>query len=71
MSALLPCPHRVHDADGEVRIDGTRYKAAHLAGEHDHHGWSAELLRQPLDLQPGQVDAAPTYFDDHRDRLVR
>jgi len=33
VSTLLPYPHRVLDADGEVRIDGTRYKVAHLAGD--------------------------------------
>jgi hypothetical protein len=33
MSTLLPYPHRVLDADGKARIEGTRYEAAHLAGE--------------------------------------
>ena len=71
-STLLQYPHLKLDADGKVRIDGTRYKVVHLAGEHHHYGWSAEeLLRQHPDLQPEQVYAALTYFYDHRDRLVR
>ncbi len=43
----------------------------HLAGEHDHYGWSAEeILRQHPDLEPQQVHAALTYFYDPYDRLV-
>jgi hypothetical protein len=43
----------------------------HLAGEHDHRGWSAEeVLRQHPDLRPEQVYAALTYFYDHYDALV-
>jgi uncharacterized protein (DUF433 family) len=62
----------VFDADGNARIDGTRYKVIHLAGEHYHYGWSAEeILRQHPDLRPEQVYAALTYYYDHRDRLVR
>jgi hypothetical protein len=43
----------------------------HLAGEHYHHGWSAEeLLRQHPDLRPEEVYAALTYFYDHHDEMV-
>jgi uncharacterized protein (DUF433 family) len=71
MSALVQYPHLSLDADGVARIDGTRYKVIHLAGEHYHYGWSAEeILRQHPDLRPEQVYAALTYFYDHRDRLV-
>jgi uncharacterized protein (DUF433 family) len=61
----------VIDADGSARIDGTRYKVVHLAGEHYHYGWSAEeMLRQHPDLRPEQVYAALTYFYDHYEALV-
>jgi Protein of unknown function (DUF433) len=44
----------------------------HLAGEHYHHGWSAEeVLRQHPDLRPEQVYSASTYFYDHHDLLVQ
>ncbi|MFO0890013.1 MAG: DUF433 domain-containing protein [Isosphaeraceae bacterium] len=72
MSTALQYPHLLIDAEGNARIDGTRYKVIHLASEHYHHGWSAEeILRQHPDLRPEQVYAALTYFYDHRDRLVR
>src|SRR4051794_26601768 len=71
MSTIVKYPHLIIDADGTARIDGTRYKVTHLAGEHYHYGWSAEeILRQHPDLRPEQVHAALTYFYDHYDRLV-
>ncbi len=55
MSALLQYPHVTLDADGNARIEGTRYKVIHLAGEHYHYGWSAEeILRQHPDLRPNR-----------------
>ena len=72
MSAIVPYPHLSFDADGTARIDRTRYKVIHLAGEHYHYGWSAEeILRQHPDLRPEQVYAAMTYFYDHHERLVK
>src|SRR4051795_12639800 len=71
MSTALHYPHLSIDADGTARLEGTRYKVIHLAGEHYHYGWSAEeILRQHPDLRPEQVHAALTYFYDHFDRLV-
>ena len=72
MSTVLQYPHLSFDADGTVRIDRTRYKVIHLAGEHYHYGWSAEeILRQHPDLRPEQVYAALTYFYDHHDPWSR
>ncbi len=72
MSTILRYPHLSFDADGTARIEGTRYKVIHLAGEHYHYGWSAEeILRQHPDLRPEQVYAALTYFYDHHEPLVR
>jgi uncharacterized protein (DUF433 family) len=72
MSTAVHYPHLSFDADGTARIEGTRYKVIHLAGEHYHHGWSAEeILRQHPDLRPEHVYAALTYFYDHHERLVR
>jgi uncharacterized protein (DUF433 family) len=72
MSTLLQYPHLAFDADGTARVAQTRYKVAHLAGEHYHYGWSAEeILRQHPDLRPEQVYAALTYFYDHHDQLVQ
>ncbi len=71
MSTAVQYPHLTIDDDGTARIEQTRYKVIHLAGEHYHYGWSAEeILRQHPDLQPQQVHAALTYFYDHFDRLV-
>jgi uncharacterized protein (DUF433 family) len=71
MSTVIPYPHLTIDDDGTARIERTRYKVVHLAGEHYHYGWSAEeILRQHPDLRPQQVHAALTYFYDHFDRLV-
>lgn len=71
MSILVRYPHLSFDADGTARVEQTRYKVVHLAGEHYHFGWTAEeILRQHPDLRPEQVYAALTYFYDHRDRLV-
>lgn len=71
MSTSCQYPHLSLDADGAARVDRTRYKVIHLAGEHYHHGWSAEeILRQHPDLRPEQVYAALTYFYDHHEDLV-
>ncbi|WP_161602601.1 DUF433 domain-containing protein [Tautonia marina] len=72
MNTHLGYVHLRIEPDGNAWVDGTRYSVAHLAGEHYHHGWSAEeLLRQHPDLRPEQVYAALTYFYDHRDRILR
>ena len=72
MSTVLHYPHLSVDADGTARLEGTRYKVIHLAGEHYHYGWSAEeILRQHPDLRPEQVYAALTYFYDHHESLVK
>jgi uncharacterized protein (DUF433 family) len=72
MSTAISYPHLTFDADGTARIEGTRYKVKHLAGEHYHYGWSAEeILRQHPDLRPEQVYAALTFFYDHHDLLVK
>jgi uncharacterized protein (DUF433 family) len=71
MSATIPYPHLTIDPDGNARIERTRYKVIHVAGEHYHYGWSAEeILRQHPDLRPEQVHAALTYFYDHFDQFV-
>ncbi|MFI5457312.1 MAG: DUF433 domain-containing protein [Isosphaerales bacterium] len=71
MSTATHYPHLTFDADGAARIERSRYKVLHLAGEHYHYGWTAEeILRQHPDLRPEQVYAALTYFYDHYDRLV-
>lgn len=71
MSPTIVYPHLSVDANGVVRIAGTRYKVRHLAAEHYAHGWTAEeLLRQHPDLQPQQVYAALVYFYDHFDAMV-
>jgi uncharacterized protein (DUF433 family) len=71
MGIVVQYPHLTIDDRGAARIEGTRYKVIHLAGEHYHYGWSAEeILRQHPDLRPEQVHAALTYFYDHFDRLV-
>jgi len=72
MSTAAKYPHIVVDAAGAARVDQTRYKVAHLAAEHYHHGWTAEeLLRQHADLRPEQVYAALAYFYDHYDAIVQ
>jgi uncharacterized protein (DUF433 family) len=72
MSTIVHYPHLSFDADGTARIDRTRYKVIHVAGEHYHYGWSAEeILRQHPDLRPEQVYAALTYFYDHHERFVK
>jgi uncharacterized protein (DUF433 family) len=71
MATEVRYPHLTIDTDGTARIERTRYKVIHLAGEHYHFGWSAEeLLHQHPDLRPEQVYAALTYFYDHQDPLV-
>src|ERR1700758_2991490 len=71
MSTLLQYPPLMLDDDGNARIDGTRYKVIHLAGEHYHYGWSGEeILRQHPDLRPEEIYAALTYFYDPYQDLV-
>lgn len=71
-ATTIPYPHLAIDANGRPVVAGTRYKVLHLAGEHYHHGWSAEeLLDQHPDLRPEQIYAALTYFYDHRDAMIQ
>lgn len=71
MNTVGRYPHLSLDPNGTARVDGTRYKVVHLAGEHYHYGWSAEeILRQHPDLRPEQVYAALTYFYDHHETLI-
>jgi uncharacterized protein (DUF433 family) len=71
MSTAVQYPHLTIDDDGKARIERTRYKVIHLAGEHYHYGWSVEeILSQHPDLRPEQVHAALTYFYDHYDQLL-
>jgi len=71
MSTTVHYPHLRIDADGTARIDGSRYRVIHLAGEHYHYGWSAEeVLRQHPDLRPEQVYAAVRYLFEQHERLV-
>jgi len=44
MGTAIPYPHLTIDDDGTARIERTRYKVLHLAGEHYHYGWSAEEI---------------------------
>ena len=72
MSIVNSYPHISIDEAGIPRIAGSRYKVAHLAGEHYHYGWSAEeLLKQHPDLKPEEIYAALTYFYDHFDAIVQ
>jgi uncharacterized protein (DUF433 family) len=71
MGTAAAYPHIVIDDLGTARLDGTRYKVAHLAAEHYQHGWTAEeLLRQHPDLRPEQVYAALAFFYDHFQAIV-
>src|SRR5437588_13009406 len=64
--AAVAYPHITVDGQGVIRLGNTRYKVLLLAGEHYHHGWSAEeLLRQHPDLRPEEVYSALAYFYDH------
>ena len=66
MNTAIRYPRLSFDPDGTARIERSRYKVLHLAGEHYHYGWSAEeMLRQHPDLRPEQVYATLTYFYDH------
>jgi uncharacterized protein (DUF433 family) len=71
MSTAAHYPHITFDESGAARIEGTRYKVLHLAGEHHFHGWTAEeMLRQHPDLRPEQAYSALTYFYDHFNAMV-
>lgn len=71
MTATIQYPHLTTADDGSIHIGNSRYKVLHLAGEHYHHGWTAEeLLSQHPDLRPEEVYSALAYFYDHYDELV-
>ena len=70
MSTETSYPHLEMNR-GVLSIGKTRYTVLHLAGEHYHHGWTAEeILRQHADLRPEEVYSALTYFYDHYDEVV-
>lgn len=71
MTTTTQYPHLETNAQGDVLISGTRYKARFLAGEHYQHGWTAEeLLRQHPDLRPEQVYSVLTWFYDNHALVV-
>ncbi len=71
MITAIQYPHLTIADDGSVHIGNSRYKVLHLAGEHYHHGWTAEeLLSQHPDLRPEEVYSALAYFYDHFDEFV-
>lgn len=71
MTATTQYPHLESNAQGDVLISGTRYKARLLAAEHIQHGWTAEeLLRQHPDLRPEQVYCVLTWFYDNHAAVV-
>src|SRR3954464_1510499 len=71
MATLATYPHLQVDAAGVVRVGASRYKVAHLAGEHYHYGWSAEeLLRQHPGLRSEEVYAALAYFYDNYEKMA-
>ncbi|MDZ4658127.1 MAG: DUF433 domain-containing protein [Bythopirellula sp.] len=71
MITAIQYPHLTIADDGSIHIGNSRYKVLHLAGEHYHHGWTAEeLLSQHPDLRPEEVYSALAYFYDHFDEFV-
>ena len=71
MSTTTQYPHLESNAQGDVLISGTRYKARFLAAEHFQYGWTAEeLLRQHPDLRPEQVYSVLTWFYDNHAAVV-
>jgi len=71
MTTTTQYPHLESNAQGDVLISGTRYKARFLAAEHFQHGWTAEeLLRQHPDLRPEQVYSVLTWFYDNHAAVV-
>jgi uncharacterized protein (DUF433 family) len=67
-TAQLVAPHIRLDERGVARIDDTRYKVIHIAGDHLTHGWSPEEIayQHHYDLSLAQIHAALAYYYDHR-----
>jgi hypothetical protein len=57
MSTVLQYPHLSFDADGTARIERTRYKVVHLAGEHYHY---ERLQIETVARKPGRLSSPAT-----------
>ena len=59
--------HIVIDDKGVARIEGTRMKVIHIAGEKRYHGTSPETMKEYWpDLSLAEIHAALAYYYDHQ-----
>ncbi len=55
---------------GRPRISGTRTRVQDIAIFHNA-GWNVDKIADELDLTPGQVYAALSYYSDHKEEIDR
>jgi len=69
--AILAIDHIVSDPSirsGKPCIRGTTIRVQDIAVYYNG-GWSIETIAEQLDLTPGQVSAALSYYFDHREEI--
>jgi len=54
---------------GRPRIAERRISVADIALLHLHSGWSVDKIGEQLNLTPGQIYAALSYYFDHREAI--
>lgn len=54
---------------GLPRIEGTRIRVADIATYAILHQWSVDKIADELELTPGQIHAALSYYYDHKDEI--
>ena len=54
---------------GSPRIEGTRIRVADVSIYAIMHHWSVEKIADELELTPGQIHAALSYYYDHKDEI--
>ena len=54
---------------GKPRIAGTRGRVQDVVYYYQHANWAAEKIGKSLNLVPDQVNAALTYYTEHKDDI--
>ncbi len=70
--AILPIHHIEIQPDicgGKPHVAGRRITVQNIAVLHGIHHWSVDEIADELELTPGQIYAALSYYYDHKDEI--
>lgn len=72
--AILPIEHIEQSPDicgGKPHIAGRRITINNIVVLHSIQDWSVDEIAEELELTPGQIYAALSYYHDHKEEIDR